>query len=83
MGISILRDGIMVEYVGIMDARDGGVEMGEDVIDSWGEFLEMGEVSSFGEVKIIDGVEIGKEVGGFCDTKGIPLVAKRIWDKLI
>ena len=34
MGISILRDGIMVEYVGIMDTRDEGMEVGEDVINS-------------------------------------------------
>ena len=56
MGISILRDGIMVEYVGMMDA---GVEVGEDVIDLGGEVVDMGLVSSSGEVKRIDGVERG------------------------
>ena len=40
----MLRDGRMVEYVGIMDARDGGMEVGTYVIDSRGEVTRMEEV---------------------------------------
>jgi len=40
-------------------------------------------VFSPNEVKRIDEVERGIEIGVFCDTKGVPLVAERIWAKLI
>ena len=36
----------MVEDVGIMDARDGGMEVGKDVIDSEGEVVVMEELSN-------------------------------------
>ena len=34
-------------------------------------------------VKRMGEVERGIEIGVFCDTKGVPLVAERIWAKLI
>ena len=92
----MLRDGIIVEDVGIIDARDEEMEVGIDVMGSRGEVVGMEELSSCGikecedvvvcspnGVEIIGEVERGIEIGVFCDTKGVPLVTKRKWDKLI
>ena len=97
MGTFMLRDGITVKDVGIIDARDEKMEVGTDVIDSGGEVVGMEDVSSCGikecedvevvcspnGVKIIGEVERGIEIGMFCDTKGVPLVAERKPNKII
>ena len=40
----MLRDGIIVEGVGIIDAGDEKMEVGTDVIDSGGEVVGMEEL---------------------------------------
>ena len=73
------------------------MEVGTEEIDSGGEVVGMEEVSSCGikkceDVEVVckskDVERIGEEekeieIHMFCDTKGVPLAAERIWDKLI
>ena len=82
-----------VSGVGISILTEGMVVKGVETIEGEGEMMEVGKNSiGWEEVEVacnsnddekIGEVERGVEIGMSSDTEGVPLVAERMWDKLI